>query len=170
MARRQIVRTAAGRKNDYDWEGVQTTSLNLASAVVTQAEIFLADQAETLVRMRGLLIAGLSLSGSQAGDACVIGLGLIVGSAGSTQDVNPIDEAGANWLWHIFVCLQTEGIVGGISEHGSEELTSECVLIDNKAMRKLREDESIFFIVANSNISGSPVVNVLGAFRALTAR
>ena len=170
MAARRGTRfpVSRGRKNDYDWEGVTTLSLALAASGVTTAVVFLADQSETLVRMRGEVLVWLDASGSAQGDACVVACGLIVASLGSTQAVDPINEGGANWLWHSFFTLATESAIANAVT--APDSASRRLIIDNKAMRKLREDEEIQFIVANQDIAGAPVVNVVAGLRALTAR
>ena len=148
MARRNS-RTfqSRGRPNDYDWEGVTTTSLALSSAVVTEAQIFTADSSETLMRTRGELLVWMDASGSTAGDAAVVGCGLIVAPTGATVAVDPINEPGANWFWHNFSVLAVESPIGGAGQTSISG--NDRVIIDNKAMRKLREDESVFFVVAN---------------------
>jgi len=117
-----------------------------------------------------VFLAGLDGSGSTAGDAAAVAAGLIIAPTPATVGVDPITEPGANWLWHSYFLLQTEGIVGGVSEHGTEQLTAQREIVDNKAMRKIREDESLFLVVSNQNLVGSPAVNVSSAFRVLTQR
>ena len=168
MAGRRVV--TRGNRPNYDWEGVSTTALSLVSAGTTQAEIGIADSAETLVRVRGEFCGFLKESGSTSGDACTVAAGLIVAPTGATVAVDPVTEPGANWLWHSWNVLATEGIIGGVSEHGAGLLTAFRVPIDNKAMRKLREDESVFFVVTNQNINGSPLISVIATLRLLTQR
>jgi len=160
----------AGPRHNYDWEGATTTSIALASGGVTQALLFTSDTSETLVRVRGMFLAELTFAASAAGDMAIVAAGLIVASTpGTTVGVDPITEPGANWLWHQFLLLSTRGVIGAVADSG-QQATSQTVLVDNKAMRKLREDEAIFFIVANQNAVGNPTVDVTAAFRVLTQR
>lgn len=168
MARRAGGFRRAVNRPNYDWEGVTTLSSGLAAGGVTEAALFVADSAETLVRMRGSVFAAISVSGSAAGDRCVIGMGLIVAPTGATVAVDPINEQGANWFWHTLLTLHTSGIVGAVADQGAQGWQREVV--DNKAMRKLREDESIFFVVANQDVAGAPPVDLFAGFRVLTRR
>ena len=156
-----------GRRTDYDWEGATIAQTSLNAGVVAEFALFAADSAETLMRMRGQVTALLDQTGAAAADAAIVGFGLIVAPTGATVAVSPVTEPGANWLWHTFIVLAAEFAVAS----GNNELVSQArVDIDNKAMRKLREDETVFLVVENSNINGSPVVSVNGAFRGLTGR
>ena len=167
MARRGFVRRPANRPN-YDWEGATTFSSAVAAAGVTTAQLFTVDTAETLVRVRGVCLVTLSAGGSAGGDSAIVGCGLIVISLGATVAVSPITEAGANWLWHQFFVLDTKGVVGAVADQGSQGWQRETV--DNKAMRKLREDEALLFVVENQDVNGAPAVDVRAAFRVLTRR
>ena len=164
MARR---RSFGGEKkrNYYDWEGATLALTTLAAAAVVEFSLFVGDKSETFVRLRGQVLAQLDASGSTAGDACVIAAGIMVAPTGATLAVDPINEPGANWMWHQYLTLQTEGIVGGVAEQG--DLSGQVVMVDNKAMRKIREDESVFLVVANQNLVGGPSVKFTGAFRML---
>ena len=167
MAPRTGFRRATNRPN-YDWEGVTTLASGLAAASVTEAQLFTADTAETLVRVRGWANVALTSAASAANDRAIVAAGLIVAPTGVTVAVDPINEPGANWLWHQFFPVETQGVIGAVSDQGAQGWIS--IEIDNKAMRKLREDESVFIVVANQNISGSPTVNFMAGIRILTRR
>ncbi len=160
-------RGRSGRRTDYDWEGAIIAQTSLNAATVVEFSLFVADSAETLVRMRGEVTAHLDQTGSTAADAATIGFGLIVAPTGATVAVSPVTDPGANWLWHTFITLATEFAV---ASGNNEILAAARVEIDNKAMRRLREDETVFLVVENSSLNGAPVVAVNGAFRGLTGR
>jgi len=158
-------RGRSGRPNDYDWSLSFIAQTQVVAAGVAQFSLFQADKAETLMRIRGSVSAQLDLGGSTASDACTIGFGLIVGSRGSTIGASPLTDGNANWLWFTAFTLAAEYPVAV----GSNQLLQQHrVEVDNKAMRKLREDEDIFLIVENQDANGAPVVLVNGVFRALT--
>ena len=167
MARRGFVRRPVNRPN-YDWEGASTFISALAAAGTSTAQLFTVDTAETLVRTRGVIIATLSATGSAGGDSAIVGAGLIVASVGATVIVSPITDAGANWLWHQFFALDTKGVIGAVADQGAQGWQRE--IVDNKAMRKLREDEALIFVVENQSINGAPLIDVRAAFRILTRR
>ncbi len=167
MARRPFApRAPAGKRRLYDWEGASSTSLALASASSTSATLFTADKAETIVRIRGQILAQLTPAASTAEDAAIIAAGLIVVSTGATVAVDPFNDPGANWIWHQFILLHTSGVVGAVSDQGDQ--SGRMVTIDNKSMRKLREDEIVVLRVSNGNANGSPTVDVITAVRLLT--
>jgi len=165
MGRRAFVGVRRGKPTAYDWEGQSTTSLALASGGITEAALFTGDRAETIRRIRGEVLVWLDASGSAASDKAIIGLGLLIAPTGATVAVDPITEPGANWMWHRFLNLGTEAIVGSTSDSGIGVF--DRVEVDNKSMRKFKEDEQIFFVVSNLGVQGAPVVNVMGAFRVL---
>ena len=156
-----------GRRADYDWEGafIASTALNAGAAV--QFELFLSDSAETLVRVRGMVAAWLRDSAPAAGDQCVVSWGLMVAPTGSTIAVTPGTDPGANWFWHQFQLLSSEFAVAATY---NDLLASQRDVVDNKAMRRLREDEAVFLVVENSDATGAPVVTLSAALRVLTAR
>ncbi len=155
-----------GRPNDYDWEFASTFATTLAAGAIAEASLFASDTAETLMRVRGKVLTWLDAGGSAIGDTCVVGMGLIVAPTGATVAVSPITEGGANWLWVDYSVLGTEVAVGSVGSPAE----SERIVVDNKAMRRLREDESIFFVIENQDVVGAPGINMTGAFRGLTAR
>ncbi len=154
------------KRNYYDWEGATIAQTALAAAAAVQFALFVGDKAETLVRLRGEWLAQLAIGGSAANDGCVVGFGCIVGSTGAVVGVSPLTDPGANWFWHEMITLHTTGVVGAASVTG--DLSGRVGKIDNKAMRKIREDESIFLVVENTSLIGAPGIIVQGAFRALT--
>ena len=160
-------RARSGRPTDYDWEGALIAQTSLVAAAIVEFELFQSDTAETLMRVRGEVTAHLDQGGSTAGDACTVGFGLIRAPTGATVAVSPLSQPGANWLWHSFMNLANEFVV---ASGNNEELMQARIQIDNKAMRKLREDESIFLVIENVDNVGAPVVLVNGAFRVLTGR
>ncbi len=162
-ARRQV--REGKKRNYYDWEGTFLALTTLTSGVIAEFVLFTGDKAETLVRIRGWTLAQLAVSGSAAGDAAVVGFGIIIAPAGASVAVSSLTEPGANWWYHEQVILQTQGAVGGVSVNG--DLSGQRTLIDNKAMRKLREDENIFLVVENVNLVGAPGVQVSATIRAL---
>ncbi len=156
-----------GRPTDYDWEGAFIAQTTVVAGASAQFVIGTSDTAETLMRVRGIVSAHLDQGGSTVADSCVIAFGLIVGSTGAVLAIDPVVEPGANWLWHSFMLLNNEFVV---SATNPERHWQQRLEIDNKAMRKLREDEQLFLIVANADVNGAPVAIVNGAFRVLTGR
>ena len=156
----------AGRPNDYDWE-LATGSGALPVATILQFEAFTSETAETLVRFRGDVVLWLDATGATIGDLVVIAYGVIRSASGSSDvGVSPITEGGANWLSYGIATLGVEEI----TQLGVDGLSMLRIEVDSKAMRKLRENESLYVVFESLNISGSPAGNVSFALRGLTAR
>ena len=159
-------RTQARVQKQYDWEAAFIAQSALASGTAVQFNMFTADAAETLVRTRGEVDVMLDVIGSAAGDACVVGVGLIVISAGAVLAISPVIDGNANWLWHGLTVLSSEYAVAD----GSNNMNTKRFTVDNKAMRKLREAEQIALVFENVNLNGVPGVVVDGALRVLSQR
>ncbi len=102
--------------------------------------------APTLLRSRGsLLVVGTPNAG---GDADTIGLGLIVVhtnalAVGGTSVPGPLNDVGADWLWHRFVALDA---IGATSEVPTSVATWERVEVDGKAMRRVPTDHAVALV------------------------
>jgi len=132
-----------------------------------QFEAFVSDTAETLVRLRGDVIISLSATGAAARDVLLVAWGIIRSASGSSDvGVSPLTEGGANYLAFGVATLISQataniGITGGPMMRFD---------VDSKAMRKLRENESLYVIVETANINGAPLSDFAFALRGLTAR
>ena len=159
-------RHRAGRPNDYDWE-LSRGSAALPVATIVQFEAFTSETAETLVRVRGDVALWLDSTGATIGDLAVLAWGVIRSASGSSDvGVSPLTEGGANWLAYGIATLGVEEI----TQLGVSGLSMLRFEVDSKAMRKLRENESLYVVFESVNISGSPAGNVSFALRGLTAR
>ena len=101
----------------------------------------------TLMRSRGqLLVTGAP---NAAGDAEIVGLGLIVVSAaalavGGSSVPGPILDQGADWLWHHYVPMNAEGATAeSVSGYG---FIGWQVIVDAKAMRRVPPDHAVALI------------------------
>jgi len=95
-----------------------------------------------------------------------IGLGLIQVPEGTGATVlwSPITDGDAPWIWaDYFIIGHEEAVVDVI---GMQELIAARRVIDNKAMRKLRNTE-IQFVFENATIGGAMTVNAYGQARFL---
>ncbi len=160
-----------GRPNDYDWELGNGSDLARAATAIVQFEVFLSGTAETWMRVRGDVLWFLDTTGSAVGDILLVGWGLIRGPSGSGDvGVSPLTEGGANWLAYGVATLATEGAIGGAEVNNPTGIAAMRWDVDSKAMRKLRENESVYFISETISINGGPVHNMSFALRALAAR
>ena len=161
----------SGRPNDYDWEVAAGFDLARAVGAIVQFEIFATDTAETLMRLRGELLWWLSSSGSTAGDALLVSWGIIRAASGSSDvGVSPITEGGAPWLSFGTATLATEAAVSASSGAQCNGIQQVRFEIDSKAMRKMRENESLYLVAETADIAGAPVTDMSFTLRGLTAR
>ena len=120
---------------------------------------------ETLLRVRGEWVGYLD-GVSAPGSAIAVGVGLILvpEGTGSTVLWSPITDGDAPWLWVDYTILAYEEYVVDVSY--APGMTNTKRVIDNKAMRRIRNQE-VQFVVENATILTADAVNVFANFRAL---
>ena len=157
-------RGRSGRPTDYDWELARGTGLSTVTSLILQFEIFVSDTAETLMRLRGQVI--MRLTGSiVAADLLAYGWGVVRAASGSSDvGVSPLTEGGANWL--AYGC----GHLFAGDANQDTDIAYDKIVVDSKAMRKLRENESLYFIAETADVVGAPTWDVAFSLRALTGR
>ena len=152
MARRFRRPRGGGRKIDNKtWSnmvvanGVQLTTTQSVIGSVTNAEGSGLDF--TVMRSRGQLL--VAVTPDAAGDTDTIGLGLIVVSAaalavGGVSVPGPINDQGADWLWHQYVPFNASGATSeSVSGYG---FLGWQVVVDGKAMRRVPPDHAVALI------------------------
>jgi len=156
----------SGRRTDYRWSGSTFAFPAVATANLTQI-IFNATAATTLMRSRGAVL--LSLIDQAVGDQKVVGLGLIVVTeaavaAGGSALPSPISVPEAEWVWHQYVPLQSQTV----TEDPSTGEGTARIIIDSKAMRKMKPNESLVLVLDAADLAGSVSAMVTGGIRALS--
>ncbi len=162
-------RSRGGRRPDYQWVGLTVfTKITMSSAAA-----FFAGSSNlggaitgTIARVRGDCLAVLDVGA--ADDSAVAAVGLIVGtdaavSVGSNAFPSPVSDLDAEWLWHSFFALRTVTATQ-TSDLGGQARVKE---IDSKAMRKFKPNENLVAVAATTIQSGTPTVDIIGAFRVL---
>ena len=104
----------------------------------------------------------------QAGDVVYLGFGLAIITTDSFNDVSswpdPLGDDDLSWLYW-------KGFHLRASEAAAEEALGASVVrfdVDTKAMRKIRPNETLLYVVQYSNVAGSPVVDFdVGSIRVL---
>ena len=154
-----------GRRADYAWNGGSFIVNDLTSTKQV-AGMVTVNQSATLVRTRGEIL--FALDGAADGVATAIGLGMIVGNddqftAGATAFPSPISDLDADWLWHGFILLRA------FTASQSETLGSQVgrIMIDSKAMRKVRQNDQVGLVMEASALAGSPSADGVIAARFL---
>ncbi len=149
------------KKIDYTrWVGGQVNAFALGAG--TSGQIFassVADRAETLLRTRGKVVCWVV--GPEAPPVSAdIGMGLIVvpSGTGATVTSSPIADENAPWLWYTRFTIGYEEMVTDVIDIPGLSIFREVV--DSKAMRIIRPDREIQFVVENTTVSGALSVNI----------
>ena len=160
---------SSGRKTDYTWELARGSDFLVAAGGDSVRTVGDFTQAETLIRIRGEVLVWLDPATSEVGDALEVAWGVLRAPTGilSEVGVNPIQDGGAPWVAYGVATLASEiANFVGVNE-GSLMKRFE---VDNKAMRKLRDAETLYFVLRTSSIVGSPTMNYGFMLRFLTGR
>ncbi len=150
------------------WLNFQLNANGLAVGGTAASTAFIAGaQASTLMRTRGNLVAWYD--GVQApGTSTRVAVGLIVmpEGQGTTVVSSPVTDPNAPWFYYsIFTLGYEETVVDTIDIPG---LTSYRETIDSKAMRIIRADREVQFVVETASVIGAgSAVNVAMDGRAL---
>ncbi len=145
----------AARRRDgrmsKSWLGMAVVTANrviTATQSAVSSGIALPEGAEdsTILRVRGeILVVGVP---NAATDVDTIGLGLIVVqtnafTVGGTSLPGPIDQAGADWMWHRYVHLDAVTLTAG----DPQAITvNERIIVDSKAMRRFPQGTTVAFV------------------------
>ncbi len=139
-----------------------------ALAAGVNGEVLLGAQhlPETLLRMRGEAIVSLDgVLAPGAGTAITMGIIQVPEGQGSTVNWSPVTDADAPWIWWYAAHLAYEEYVTDVI---AGNLMDARIVIDSKAMRKLRNTE-LQFVSENTTVPGftAASVNVAASVRAL---
>ena len=120
----------------------------------------------TLLRSRGeILVVAIA---DAATDTDVVGLGLIVvhsnaAAVGGTSIPGPLQDTGADWLWHQVVPLDAVSLTAADPNARAVVVR---VPVDSKAMRRLPPDHSVI-LVGEETVGDFASVKVTGGIRML---
>ena len=136
-----------GRRNDYNWVNFSDSNaaVDLAEGTVgIGVTALLAVAANTLVRIRGAVM--VQLNPAAVNERAVVELGIcVVGApaftAGSGSVPTPITESAYPFIW------RGQGLISSGQETAVvNEFLLDRVMVDSKAMRKLKIDEAIILV------------------------
>ncbi len=158
-------RRRSGKKIDFvHWTGFNDTFNALAAGSVAKTLGLAAHEPETLLRIRGSLLA--YVDGTQApGGQVKVGVGIILVPEGTATTVlwSPITDSDAPWIWYdSFHLGYEEYVTDVIDAPGAAGYRS---VIDNKAMRITRNQE-IQLVVEQATTATAMAINggVMGRF------
>ena len=146
----------------------QITALDLAEGAIAIGDLgatFTA-AAVTILRIRGRLIAQLDAGAVDERASIAVGIIIVTTrafNAGSGSMPLPQDNGENQWIWHDYVQL-TSGAEVAANDTG----LIDRVVIDSKAMRKMKGDETLAFMaqVADS-VDGGGTVDMMYGVRFL---
>jgi len=165
--RRGGSRSGRGGVHNKEWTAacIDSTLMDVAIGTVVAFSMFVADEAETILRTRGH-IQVIQNSGV-ADESATIAIGLAIVSAravaaGAASLPRPATEGSYPWLWHGWSI--TSSVAGLVADGMLARLE-----VDSKAMRKVKETEvmALVFEVCESVDQGGSV-QLDGGFRVLT--
>ncbi len=162
MARR------AGRRTDYTWQGSHGV-LSLAATGSGIVTINTPSSSSTVTRSRGEVLA--QIDGPVDNDQADVTCGLIVVTpeqlaAGATSIPDPFTDMDAEWIWHGFLLVQANAGTGVGASLNALSVVARLT-IDSKAMRRIKQNQSVVFVVKNTNLGGTPTVDVFVGCRQL---
>ena len=150
-----------GRVIDFkSWLGIPSISLTLtASTTVIGASLAFQGPA-TILRCRGRLLFHLDET-QQASDEVKIGCGLGIVSTdaftlGATAMPDPSGDPEFPWLWWDELTFSSS-LAAAEETFGS---TTREVIVDTKAMRKIKPAESLGWVFQYTDITGTPLVDL----------
>ena len=164
-----MARARSGRRTDYTWSGAPLliNLIDLAVGAGGSQDAFTFNVAGTVTRTRGEVL--LQLDPTAADERAVVAMGLIVASenavaAGFASLPGPHTDASDDWFWHSYVTVTSLAEAGVVEGDG----LFARVMIDSKAMRKVKASEHVVFVaeVANSVDAGGSL-DLIGGIRLL---
>ena len=124
-------------------------------------------QAATLLRVRGSFRAWLD--GVQDPGVSIVlvqaGLILVPEGSGVTVQYSPASDSNAPWLYYTSGIISYEESVANVIAISGLDMFEDR--IDNKAMRRIRPDVEVQFVVSNTAIQGTAAINAAFGVRIL---
>ncbi len=155
------------KKIDNVFWGLGTATVTaLGAGNIGATVIASGTQAATLLRVRGECL--VFLDAVQAPGTLVrltMGIIKVPEGTGTTILWEPFGDDNAPWIWYDVAHLGYEEQVVDVVD--SPQLSARRIHIDNKAMRRIRPDEEVQFVVTNTSVATASAVNVFFTARML---
>ena len=162
-----MARRRSGKKIDFTrWDGSEHSFEPLAAGTAAQTFVTAGTATETLLRIRGNLIAYMDgLEAPAVGIKVGVGIALVPEGSGTTVTVSPLTDPTFPWLYFTTFFLGYEEMVTDVIDVPG--LTSYRESIDNKAMRIIRPDVELQLVAENITADGAGSVNIQMGLRVL---
>ena len=141
------------------WAGATHLFTSQGAGTAAQVMVTAADTKDTIMRIRGELVAWVDAPSIPAKN-CVVGIGAIVMPEGQSTTVvsSPVTDTSAPWLFYDFFTLGYEEMVTDVIALPALSVFRE--VLDSKAMRRCPPDTEIQFVMENITFSSALSVNV----------
>ncbi len=162
-------RRRGGKKIDFThWTSLTGRATAFSAGVIAVTMAAALHEPETLLRMRGNIVAWLDAVGSTPRWVSVgVGVILVPEGTGTTVLWSPLSDPDAPWIDFAVFSLGLEHYTADVID--SPGITSFRQTVDSKAMRIVRNQE-FQFVAENSTISGASAINVEFQARALSGK
>ncbi len=174
MARR---RSGFAKTIDFkEWDALPAIRLTGISAttVLGGSLAFGPAGAATILRIRGEVVAQLETPAANEVKAFGIGIGVFSTDAvalGATAMPDPLADVGYPWIYwsaHVLMARIADGATSPADQAGTKTAR---IMIDSKAMRKVRPDQSVAIVVEPINLAGTATMELaMGPIRVLIGR
>ena len=126
----------------------------------------------TILRLRGSWFAAFNAA-TVSQDEARITAGVCVVSTdaaavGSSAMPDPASDADYPWLWIEPISMFSPFVLDGTAADNGGHLPMYRGVIDSKAMRKIKPNQSLAWILQYQDVTGTPAVRVGAATRVLT--
>ncbi len=148
------------------WTPFSVHSAAQGAGAVALTAIAAQHDRETIMRTRGELLVNLDATQAPGGRAQIsAGLILVPEGTGTTVLWSPFTDGDAPWFWYWTGMIGYEEMVTDVIDVPG--ITSARVVMDSKAMRRIRNQE-VQWVVENSTIASAISVNIDAVGRFLT--
>ena len=148
----------AGRARQVkEWTFIPSISLDLTAAGTSLGGSIGFVEARTVLRCRGELVI-TSEAGTNGDEALIVAALAVVSSDAFAAGAGSVPDPGAEgeypWLWWRSVPIFVEG-------NDYDSAGAARVMVDTKAMRKMKPRESLAWVVQYVDVSGTPPMKVM---------
>ena len=153
---------SGGKKIDFkSWFSIPAITLPFTGNATVSGGALLFDIPATVLRIRGELIYQMQATGIAIGDQARVGFGLGIVSQdafalGATALPDPLGDVSFPWLFWNETNFASE-LAAATNTAGS---AVRRLVVDTKAMRKLKPEEALVAIYQYDDITGTPGVDV----------
>ena len=161
MARRLVAPRSAGKKIDFkQWFAIPSVFLQASADATLQGGAIVFSSPATILRTRGRILCAFDET-KQVGDQADVVVGLAVTStdafnAGAGSMPDPAGDVDFPWVF--WTQLHLEAYVAAGEESFGASVRE--IMVDTKAMRKMKPQENMSWVVQLANLVGAPTVQV----------